>query len=205
MNREQLLAYLENPDLPVEAAVSHFQSLVERYPYFQAGWMLYAKSLKVAQRPEWESVLRQAALRVSDRKKLFSFVNGKAALLAALKSWAEIYSDIADYPLPPDETVQQERHSERENKGDLIDSFLAASPTFRNRVNLPGEVPDYDLSEKAVSENDAIVTETFVRLLITQQKYQKAIEAFEKLSLKIPEKSIYFAAQIEEVKKLMNH
>jgi hypothetical protein len=39
-----------------------------------------------------------------------------------------------------------------------------------------------------------------------QQKYfLKAIQAYEKLSLKIPEKSVYFASQIEMVRELIKN
>jgi len=39
---------------------------------------------------------------------------------------------------------------------------------------------------------------------VKQGLYQKAITAFQKLSLKYPEKSVYFARQIEEVTNLLN-
>jgi len=55
-----------------------------------------------------------------------------------------------------------------------------------------------------VSVSDGIFTETFAQLLVSQRKYGDAIQAFKKLSLRFPEKSIYFATRIEEITKLMN-
>ena len=53
--------------------------------------------------------------------------------------------------------------------------------------------------------NEDFVTETLASIYAQQGYYKKAVQIFEKLSLKYPEKSTYFAAQIEKVKHLMNN
>ncbi len=62
---------------------------------------------------------------------------------------------------------------------------------------------DGSLSQEDANED--FVTETLASIYARQGYYKKAIQIFEKLSLKYPEKSTYFAAQIEKIKLLMNN
>ena len=48
--------------------------------------------------------------------------------------------------------------------------------------------------------NTEILTEAMAEVLVKQQKKDKAIEMFQKLSLINPAKSAYFAAKIESIK-----
>lgn len=55
------------------------------------------------------------------------------------------------------------------------------------------------LIEKSVKTDIGLVSETLADLLVSQGKNKKAIKMYEQLSLKFPEKSAYFAAQIEKL------
>jgi hypothetical protein len=49
------------------------------------------------------------------------------------------------------------------------------------------------------------MTETLARVYLEQKKYQKAIQAYEILILKYPEKSIFFADRIQNIKILQQN
>lgn len=92
-----------------------------------------------------------------------------------------------------------------ESDEQLIDRFLKEHPTISADRSGSVENMDSDQDEEDLSnENDEFITETLARIYIKQGLYQKAINAFQKLTLKYPEKSVYFARQIEEVTKLLN-
>ena len=72
-------------------------------------------------------------------------------------------------------------------------------------IRLPREQmesqPDLpDLSEKSTHLNDSMLSESFAKLLVKQNKKQEAIEIYRKLILKFPKKKTYFADQIEKLK-----
>jgi len=106
----------------------------------------------------------------------------------------------------PVKTVQSETVEQKgEGKLDLIDQFIKVNPTIQPLKEISNAENElFELREDTEAENDEFITETLSRIYLKQGHYQKAIDSFRRLSLKFPEKSVYFAEQIEEIKKLLN-
>ncbi|MBU2650355.1 MAG: hypothetical protein KKA81_05430 [Bacteroidetes bacterium] len=86
----------------------------------------------------------------------------------------------------------------KKTQAELIDKFIREEPTI---TPVKGDVEsDVESARKSTQENDDIISETLAKIQYDQGNFKKAIEIYEKLSLKIPEKSSYFAAQIEKIR-----
>ena len=57
-----------------------------------------------------------------------------------------------------------------------------------------------NIAKNSLVENDDLVTPTLAKVYLEQGHYDKAIGAYNKLILKYPKKSTFFAAQIELIK-----
>ena len=98
---------------------------------------------------------------------------------------------------------------------DLIDSFMEKERNqFTQRLGgiitdkateteQKDEVSAPDTPEKT-SLDDSYFTETLARVYINQKRYDKALEIIRVLSLKYPEKNVYFADQIRYLEKIIN-
>lgn len=84
-------------------------------------------------------------------------------------------------------------------KDDLLEEFIRQEQS-RPRSRVTFFSPE-ESARKSIEENDGIMSETLARLMAAQGKKDKAIKIYQKLMLKNPQKSSYFAAQIEKLRK----
>ncbi len=82
----------------------------------------------------------------------------------------------------------------------LIEKFIASNPKLKPSKSDNNN----DISIDSIIENENLMTETLAHVYLEQKKYKKAITAFTVLSLKYPEKSSFFANQIQAIKKLQD-
>ena len=72
----------------------------------------------------------------------------------------------------------------------------------KNRHIQAGAVVE-QVIQRSIMENPDLASETLAELLVAQMQYEKAISVYERLILKFPEKSTFFAEKISNLKKLM--
>lgn len=86
-----------------------------------------------------------------------------------------------------------------DQKKQLIDKIIESDP---GRIKLGSNkffIPATE-AKQSLLENEHLVTETLAKIYALQGNISKAIRAYEILSLKFPQKSVYFASLIEKLK-----
>lgn len=83
---------------------------------------------------------------------------------------------------------------------DLIDRFLQNQPRLKSaaRRPVPAEKQD-DLSVRSTSVVPQLASESLAKIMVRQGKIDKAIEIYERLMVRQPEKSAYFTDQIHQL------
>ena len=99
-----------------------------------------------------------------------------------------------------DALLDEEGHTRPVTKDfEIIDNFIKKDPQI-----LPPNAEQIDTENKAkksAEDQNDLVSETLANIYIEQMLYDKAIDTYEKLSLKFPEKSRYFADLIQSIEK----
>ncbi len=86
----------------------------------------------------------------------------------------------------------------RTRQQEIIDRFVAANPQINRDTSI--EENASDLSAPSSAFQDDLVTENLAEIMLKQGKTDKAMDLYEKLVLKYPEKKAYFAQKIEQLK-----
>nr|WP_297307684.1 tetratricopeptide repeat protein [uncultured Flavobacterium sp.] len=102
-----------------------------------------------------------------------------------------------------DEAHQEEIIDEsKQKKLELIDRFIETNPKIVPSKSAPQVTINIEKSEE---DSSLLMTETLAKIYLEQKKYQKAIQAYQILILKYPEKSVLFAQHIEDIKALQQY
>jgi tetratricopeptide (TPR) repeat protein len=97
-----------------------------------------------------------------------------------------------------------EVNSGKQKKNELIDRFIETNPKIppvKHYMPLPASI----IVEPSSGESSYLMTETLARVYLEQKKYHKAIQAYQILILKYPEKSSFFADRILDIKNLQQN
>lgn len=196
MQKEEFYRILEEPAAMNEESAAWLKTVTESYPWFSLGWLLYCKNLKQIDSPDFDTVLKKTAIRVLNRKLLHDFLNDEGIFEKG---------KVATFPA----FVLDDISGDFSGKDSLIDKFLSSNPGKIRQKSDTGTSAENaaakQVIEKSTAESDDLITETLANIYFKQKNYQKAIHAYQKLSLKYPEKSVYFAGRIKEIEEITNN
>ena len=81
----------------------------------------------------------------------------------------------------------------------IIDNFIKNDPQIK--ALKPEQINNENKAKSSAEDSNDLVSETLAQIYIEQMLYHKAIDTYQKLSLKFPEKSGYFADLIQSLEK----
>jgi len=97
------------------------------------------------------------------------------------------------------ESESEDSEEPKSEKFKLVDQFIATNPKM---PQISSEGSQKNIAKEQMIQTESLMTETLARIYLEQKNYEKAIQAYNILSLKYPEKSGFFADQIQAVKQL---
>ncbi|PIF33046.1 hypothetical protein CLU81_3618 [Flavobacterium sp. 9] len=97
----------------------------------------------------------------------------------------------------------EELDEEKKKKAEIIDKFIETNPKI-SPIKQTAITPavQFNINQE---DNSYLMTETLARVYLEQKKYTKAIQAYEILILKYPEKISFFADRISDIKILQQN
>lgn len=99
--------------------------------------------------------------------------------------------------------IEAAKEEERQKKAEIIDKFIENNPKI-SPIKPSNSAPAVQI-ETNIEDNSYLMTETLARVYLEQKKYTKAIQAYEILILKYPEKITFFADRISDIKILQQN
>ena len=191
------------------------ENTTKKYPYFQLAYSLIAKGIYTKAPEIANDAIRKAAVHALSRNALRKLIENDF-------DWATTTSKFIDLPtelkLPPN-TIEDELKREKfeeelleaiakpANKHlqdaqlKIIENFIKNEPRI-SPVKTQSNIEEIeDLSESSTALKGDLITESYAKILANQGRFDKAIEVYQKLFAKNPEKKAYFATKIEELQK----
>lgn len=101
------------------------------------------------------------------------------------------------------EPITEIVEEEKKKKAEIIDKFIENNPKISPVKSGSPVVPIQSDINK--DDNSYLMTETLAKVYLEQKKYTKAIQAYEILILKYPEKISFFADRISDIKILQQN
>ena len=199
---------LKNPNIIDKNQISYLRSIIDDFPYLQSARAIYLKALKDTKSFKFHGELKIAAAYSTEINVLFDYITKQEKIGSELiskkadkakESFDEKKSFVDWLSISNFKPIDRSKKiDENETSSDsIIDKFIETNPKIGQTTSEVNSEFDYISN---VFKEDALMTETLAKIYITQNNFDKAVESYNILSLKYPEKSSYFADQINKIK-----
>ncbi|MEJ6711409.1 MAG: hypothetical protein QNK65_04460 [Flavobacteriales bacterium] len=230
MVSNQFIELIRRPEGIQKKHILELDQLCSAYPFCASIHKIRLKALKRADSIRYNKELKLTAALSANRSLLFKYITQKP-IQSSYKEDSETRSEQDKNPLEvlklgkPIDFNTAETHSfgewlkltklkpiNRENEARIIASLKPIEKTMKivdfisNSVKKEKPKKEFfspsAMAKESIQENTTMMTETLAKVYLEQGHYDKAITAFEILSLKYPQKSGLFADQIKAIKQI---
>ena len=203
---------VRNPNELGTDVIPQLEATIKAFPYCQINYSLLAKASSIFGADELEKAKPLAAAYALSRIALQNLVEGherydtsvnieeivanKEALI--VEKTEDVLEKLAEQEVTDLSSLRSE---EQKRQQQIIQGFMKKNPRIiRQESNV--EPVTIDVAGRvAQSGTGMIETEAFAKILLRQGKTDKAIDLYQKLILRNPEKRNYFAKKLSELYK----
>ena len=154
---------------------------------------------------EGQQLIESIVIPEIDLSKSHEELSREMALLEEKRKSLDELKDLIEQRIIELEREKEESNKEEKtlSKTEIIDKFIAENP----QISRPKQefYNPMTVAQTSVVDKENIISETLATIYLNQGYVEKAISVYQKLSLKNPEKSVYFAELIEKAKNKFNN
>ena len=221
MNASQFLELIQKSDRLEKADYLLLKKVQKNFPFF---YLSHALSTRFELKNQDSSPsLPLAAVTSVDRVWLKNWLfqpaksetEAKVSVALATENAAQPTNEVSEKKkpkkrkAPKDDLIESIRKkekkeildSEKRAQIELIKAFSKKEIKLATIKEIEANQNNENLANASTSLNEGLISETFATILLQQSKKAMAIEIYEKLALKFPEKRAYFADLIEKSKE----
>ena len=216
MNATQFVELIQKADRLEKGDYLLLKKVQKNFPYFHVAHALSSRFEALQQDSNPSPSLPLAAVTSSDRKWLKKWLTnpiGASETITEENEGAaiEVIASLKPKkrPAPKEDLIESIKRKDKkeildvkkQEQIDLIKAFSKKDIKLATIKEIEANQNTENLADASTSLNDQVLSETFAKILLQQNKKAMAIEIYERLALKFPEKRAYFADLIEKTKE----
>jgi hypothetical protein len=216
IDKETFSQLVKHPHEMDADIIPNLEATIKAFPYCQISYSLLAKASSLIGPDQLKQAKPRAAAYALSRIALQQLVeNNNERYDPTIVPVNHANTTAPEIDLPDTEdvilnivsqdpvAVPTEKTEEQKRQQKIIEGFIKNNPRIATiKVDNNSEIAPVNLSGRVAQEGQgAVETEAFALILIRQGKIEKAIDIYQKLILRKPEKKNYFAKKLSELNR----